>query len=78
MAYLGIQGDIWDAHKDMGLATLGAALGMTIVALVNRHYHRDFGREFLDSLKVKDKVPLGEVKLQELKELKNKEEKGLT
>jgi putative membrane protein len=70
MAYLGTQGDIWDAHKDMGLASLGAAIGMTIVALVNRHYHRDFGKDLAESMKVKDKVPLGEVKLRELKELK--------
>lgn len=26
MAYLGTQGDIWDGHKDMGLASLGALL----------------------------------------------------
>jgi putative membrane protein len=71
MAYLGIQGDIWDAHKDMGLATLGAALGITIVALVNWHYHRDFGKESTESLKVKDKVPLGEVKLKEFINLKS-------
>ncbi len=70
MAYLGIQGDIWDAHKDMGLATLGATIGMTIIALVSRHYNRDFGKEFMESLRVKGKVPLGKVKLQELKELK--------
>ncbi len=69
MAYLGTQGDIWDAHKDMGLATLGATFGMTLIALVNRHYNRDFGKEFMESLTVKDKVPLGEVKLQELKKL---------
>jgi len=71
MAYLGTQGDIWDAHKDMGLASLGAVLGMLIVAMVNRHYQKEHGREFIESLKVKDKIPLGEVKLRELKELKN-------
>lgn len=27
-AYLGIQGDIWDAQKDMGLAILGAIIAM--------------------------------------------------
>lgn len=27
-AYLGTQGDIWDAQKDMGLALLGAAIAM--------------------------------------------------
>ncbi len=28
-AYLGLQGDVWDAQKDMGLAILGAALGVS-------------------------------------------------
>jgi putative membrane protein len=31
-AYLGTQGDIWDAQKDMFLATLGAILATTIVS----------------------------------------------
>src|SRR3989344_5113684 len=35
MAYLGTQGDIWDAHKDMALAVLGALISMLIVALIN-------------------------------------------
>lgn len=65
MAYLGTQGDVWDAHKDMGLASLGAALGMAIVALINWRYHRDFSAELRDSLKIKDKTPLGEVKFRE-------------
>src|SRR3982751_6912055 len=34
-AYLGTQGDIWDAHKDMALASLGALLAMVITALIN-------------------------------------------
>ena len=29
-AYLGTQGDQWDAEKDMGLAVLGAAIAATI------------------------------------------------
>lgn len=32
--YLGQQGDPWDAHHDMALAAAGAALSMTIAALV--------------------------------------------
>ena len=28
-AYLGTQGDVWDAHKDMALASLGALIAMT-------------------------------------------------
>lgn len=30
MAYLGTQGDIWDAHKDMGLALAGAVLAAVL------------------------------------------------
>jgi putative membrane protein len=33
-AYLGTQGDIWDAQKDMGLAAVGAALCMAIITAV--------------------------------------------
>jgi putative membrane protein len=31
-AYLGLQGDIWDAQKDMGLAILGALLTVSVSA----------------------------------------------
>ena len=72
MAYLGTQGDVWDAHKDMGLATLGAMLGMLIVAIINWRYQRDFADEFLQSLRVKIPTPLGEVKLREYREGCNK------
>jgi putative membrane protein len=37
-AYLGTQGDIWDAQKDMFLATLGAILATTIVSVVKRAF----------------------------------------
>jgi putative membrane protein len=30
-AYLGTQGDIWDAQKDMGLAVVGALLGVGVI-----------------------------------------------
>jgi putative membrane protein len=36
VAYLGTQGDEWDAQKDMALATAGAVLGTTLVALRSR------------------------------------------
>jgi putative membrane protein len=36
MAYLGTQGDVWDAQKDMFLATLGAILATTIVSLIKK------------------------------------------
>lgn len=35
-AYLGTQGDIWDAQKDIFLAFFGAILATTIVSLVKR------------------------------------------
>ena len=72
MAYLGTQGDVWDAHKDMGLATIGAILGMLIVAIVNWRLQRDFADEFLHSLRIKTPIPLGEVKLREYREGRNK------
>jgi putative membrane protein len=59
-AYLGTQGDEWDAHKDMALASLGALLAMLIVAAINARYKRDFARELADSLRVKSASPLGE------------------
>ena len=60
MAYLGTQGDVWDAHKDMALASLGALLAMSITAAVNVRWQRDFSREWIDSLRVKSTTPLGE------------------
>jgi putative membrane protein len=59
-AYLGTQGDIWDAHKDMALASLGALIAMFVTAMVNRHLQRDFANEWADSIRVKRKKPLGE------------------
>jgi putative membrane protein len=66
LAYLGSQGDIWDAQKDMGLAGLGALITMIIIALVNWRYDDQFGAEFRDSLRIKSHMPLGEVRLREL------------
>jgi putative membrane protein len=37
-AYLGTQGDIWDAQKDMALATLGAILATTIVSVIKKSF----------------------------------------
>ncbi len=66
--YLGTQGDEWDAHKDMLLATIGALIAMSVTAVVNAVYQRDFAREFRDSLRVKHADPLGEFALRKLKE----------
>jgi putative membrane protein len=59
-AYLGTQGDIWDAHKDMLLATIGALIAMVVTAMINRHMQRDFANEWAESIRVKRRRPLGE------------------
>lgn len=41
-AYLGTQGDPWDAQKDMAPAGLGALVTVTLVAVVNAWLPRDF------------------------------------
>src|SRR5687768_2187500 len=58
--YLGTQGDEWDAHKDMALASLGALIAMSVTATINWHLQRDFAHEWAESLRVKLKRPLGE------------------
>jgi putative membrane protein len=63
MAYLGTQGDVWDAHKDMALASLGALIAMVVTALINRRMQRDFAAEWAESIRVKRKSPLGEAAL---------------
>lgn len=55
-AYLGTQGDIWDAQKDMALAGLGAVIAMAVTALVNRRAQRDLARDWADSLKPTQRV----------------------
>ncbi|MBW1946020.1 MAG: DUF2238 domain-containing protein [Deltaproteobacteria bacterium] len=60
IAYLGTQGDIWDAHKDMALASLGALIAMVVTALVNIKLQRDFAKEWNESLAIKGQLPLGE------------------
>ena len=59
-AYLGTQGDIWDAHKDMALASLGALIAMLGTYAINRTLQRDFAAEWAESLRVKMPHPLGE------------------
>ncbi len=63
VAFLGTQGDVWDAHKDMALASLGALIAMLITAALNFYLQRDFAREWVSSLTIKRKQPLGEDEL---------------
>lgn len=48
VAYLGTQGDVWDAQRDMGLATLGAVSSMLLMAQLNRLRRRDGAVEFAE------------------------------
>ena len=68
VAYLGTQGDVWDAQKDMALASLGALLCMSGTALINVSLQRDFAREWADSLRVKDDRPLGEEAIRRMRQ----------
>ncbi|MEN3950115.1 DUF2238 domain-containing protein [Iodidimonas sp. SYSU 1G8] len=61
MAFLGTQGDVWDAHKDMALASLGALIAMGVTIGVNMALQRDFASEWADSFRIKNRRPLGEV-----------------
>ena len=57
MAYLGTQGDIWDAHKDMALASLGALIAIIITAIINYRVQKDFAREWSESFRIKNHEP---------------------
>jgi putative membrane protein len=72
MAYLGTQGDIWDAHKDMALASLGALIAMCITMLINMNIQKGFIKEWKLSLSIKSNRPLGEDEINRL--IKTKED----
>ncbi len=59
-AYLGTQGDEWDAHQDMALASLGGMISVCAIALFNSRTSRDFAYEWVESLRVKIPDPPGE------------------
>ncbi|MFT6110063.1 MAG: putative membrane protein [Planctomycetota bacterium] len=59
-AYLGTQGDVWDAHQDMALASLGAVVALLVAAIIHKALDRDFQKEWAESLRVKEPRPLGE------------------
>jgi putative membrane protein len=66
MAYLGTQGDAWDAHKDMALASLGALVAMVLTVMINATLKKDFARDWGESLRVKQAEPLGEVAIERM------------
>lgn len=65
-AYLGTQGDVWDAQRDMALASLGALIAMSLTALVNATLRADFAEVMRDSLRIKRARPLGEEEIERL------------
>jgi putative membrane protein len=66
MAYLGTQGDIWDAQKDMAMASLGALIAMLITLVINMFIQKDFREEWRSSLRIKSNLPLGEDEISRL------------
>jgi putative membrane protein len=67
LAFLGAQGDVWDAQKDMLLAAVGAAVTMCGVALVHWRYDPAFTSELRASLRIGPRdAPLGEESLKKL------------
>jgi putative membrane protein len=66
IAYVGAQGDPWDAQKDMALATLGALITMLIVGWINWMFDKEFGNEWRQSLDATGQPPLGERKLAQI------------
>ena len=64
MAFLGAQGDIWDAQKDMALAALGSLLSMTLTLAITLVVDPGASREFRESFRVPpDDRPIGEQQL---------------
>src|SRR5678815_5736446 len=67
LAFLGSQGDVWDAQKDMLSAGCGAMLAMLSVAAFNFYYDRNFVRDLQQGYRLdKNDQPLGEIGLRKL------------
>jgi putative membrane protein len=77
LAFLGAQGDVWDAQKDMALAVLGATITLLAVALINWRYDPEFGRDLRTSLKTgRGDRPLGEQALRAMLKRRNRRQPG--
>jgi putative membrane protein len=55
MAYLGTQGDVWDAHKDVALASLGGFIAMAMTLYIHSRIQKDFREQWKSSLTVNNK-----------------------
>ncbi len=67
LAFLGSQGDVWDAQKDMAIAGTGAIIAMLIVFIIHVSFDKNVWKELKDSFHIqKGDRPLGEQRLIEL------------
>ena len=68
LAFLGSQGDVWDAQKDMTMAGFGALVAMVIIALINLRYQVGFWEEMKASFMINvGDASLGEQRLREMR-----------
>ena len=71
VAYLGTQGDVWDAQKDIALAGIGAIIAMLITMIVLLSYKwKEYTKELGESFKIHDPNPLGEHAIDRMKKRK--------
>lgn len=67
LAFLGAQGDIWDAQKDMLLAGIGSVIAMVVTGFIRARYDKNFWKDFKESFKIsKNDAPLGEEEIKRL------------
>lgn len=63
VAFVGAQGDEWDAVKDMACAGVGATITMTTTLLIAWKMNPEFRNEFRSSFDPQTDEPLGEVRM---------------
>jgi putative membrane protein len=68
LAFVGAQGDVWDAQKDMLLAGIGSLITMLVTFFINLHYKgKAYRKEIRQSFHIpRDDEPLGEVALRKM------------
>ncbi len=71
LAFLGSQGDVWDAQQDMFMAIIGACIAAVIILIINMIYKKNFWEDMKQSFKLDKKDhELGEVELERMIENK--------
>jgi putative membrane protein len=64
LAFVGAQGDIWDAQKDMAMAGIGAAVAMIVTLALTLLVDKNAAQEFKESFRIPpDDHPIGERQL---------------